>query len=105
AYEPAPAGGALPVRAPGGSAWLRSRAAFAQQTLEGRVSFGAGPWQHLGWGADGFADRWAILSTGAAGDRLFARTFDGARELTTELPGVALGVYHDVRIAWTAAAV
>src|SRR5207237_401263 len=48
AYDPAPAAGALVVQSPSGSAWLRSNATFAQQTLEGRIAFGAGAWQHVG---------------------------------------------------------
>ena len=34
-------------------AWLRSDQIFTQRTLEGRVSFGPGSWQHVGFGDDG----------------------------------------------------
>jgi hypothetical protein len=99
-YSPVPTGGALAVQSPGGSAWLRSRPALGPATLTGRVSLGRGPWQHVGWGAEGFGDRWAILSTGSTGDGVWARTFDGATESWTALPGVTLDAYHDLRIAW-----
>ncbi|HEY3107828.1 MAG TPA: galactose oxidase-like domain-containing protein, partial [Chloroflexota bacterium] len=103
-YSPAPAGGALPVQSAGG-AWLRSAVPFSQQTLEGRVSFGPGPWQHVGFADQGFASSYAILSTAEGGGTLYARTFDGVAETRTALPTVALGGYHDLRIAWGAGAV
>ncbi|HEY3108018.1 MAG TPA: PQQ-binding-like beta-propeller repeat protein, partial [Chloroflexota bacterium] len=101
-YSPAPAGGALVVQSAGGSAWLRSSAAFDKQTLEGRVAFGAGPWQHVGWATEGFAYRWAMLSTAEDGAALYARTYSDGLETRTALPGVALGAYHDLRIVWGA---
>ncbi|HEY3107204.1 MAG TPA: hypothetical protein VGL23_00525, partial [Chloroflexota bacterium] len=104
-FSPAPAGGSLAVQAPGGSAWLRSQAGFTQQTIEGRAAFGAGPWQHVGWGDESLAMRWAMFSTAESSGLLYARSFDGARELRTNLPGVALGVEHDLRIAWGSAGV
>ena len=54
--RPGPGRRALAVQSAGGSAWLRSSQTFSQQTLEGRVSFGAGPWQHVGFADDGFVE-------------------------------------------------
>ncbi|HEY3108444.1 MAG TPA: DUF4082 domain-containing protein [Chloroflexota bacterium] len=105
AYAPAPAAGVLAVQSAGDSAWLRSARSFGPATLAGRVSFGAGPWQHVGWADEGFGARWAILSTGRSGDRVQARSYDGQRELATDLPGVSLAGDHDLRIAWGAASV
>ncbi|HEY3108427.1 MAG TPA: hypothetical protein VGL23_06725, partial [Chloroflexota bacterium] len=102
AYNPAPSGGVLFVGATGGSAWLRSNQPFTQRALAGRVTFGPSPWQHIGWGGDGFADRWAILSTAESTGTVYARTFDGLRELRTSLPAVTIGSPHDFRIAWGA---
>ena len=68
------------------------------------VTFGAGPWQHVGFADDGFTGRFAVISTFNTADKLFARTSAGA-ETTTELAGVAPGTAHDVRIVWTASAV
>src|SRR5207302_409500 len=64
----------------------------------------AGAWQHVGFADDGFVFRYAILSTYEGGG-LYARTFDGAAETLTEVPGVSLGGYHDVRIVWGASSV
>jgi hypothetical protein len=55
-YSPAPADGRLAVSSAAGSAWLRSTQPFAQQTLADGATFGNGPWQHVGWGADGFGE-------------------------------------------------
>jgi hypothetical protein len=103
AYGPAPAGGSLAVAGANG-AWLRSANAFTQQRLEGRVTFGAGAWEHVGWADNGFASRWAVLST-LDGSGLYARTYNGGAETRTLLGGVALGVAHDVAIAWGASSV
>jgi hypothetical protein len=65
-----------------------------------QATLGAGPWQHVGWGANGFRDRWAIVSTAETGTTVYARTFDGGIELRTALAGVSPGVAHDYRVAW-----
>src|SRR5205823_641289 len=88
---------AAPSGPPTNSAWLRSPTAFVQRTLAARATFGAGPWQHVGFAADGFGDRWAIVSTAGTSTTLYARTFDGGSEQRTALPGLALGVPHDLR--------
>src|SRR5262249_6976074 len=103
AYSPAPAGGLLPVPSATSSAWLRSNQGFTRQVLEGRVTFGAGAWQHVGFADDSFASVWAILSTASGDGRLYARTNDGDTDFLDPLPGVALGVPHDLRIVWGAA--
>ena len=107
-------GGSLHARRRPAARWRCSRRAaapgcaryrsYSRQTLEGRVAFGAGPWQHVGWADHGFGGRWAILSTAAAARplrphlRRVGRAPDGAA-------GRQPGAYHDVRIVWGAAAV
>ena len=98
-YTPNPSGGVLPVGP--GSAYVRSGGEFTQQVLEGRVSFGAGPWEHFGWGDEGFGSRYALLSTYNDGAGVYARTWSGSgAEETTTLSGVSLENYHDVRVEW-----
>src|SRR5262249_37164981 len=91
-YTPAPAAGALTVQSAPRSAWTGSTASFTRQTLEGRATFGSGAWQHVGFADDGFASRWAILTTASGGGQLYARTNDGTTDVLDALPGVALGV-------------
>lgn len=103
-YAPAPSGGSLAVGGTNG-VWLRSQNTFTQRTLEGRLTPGAGPWQHVGFADDGFSSRYAILSTAHDGASLRARTaVNGGAETATVL-NVALNVPHDVRVVWQASKV
>ena len=61
------------------------------------MTFGNGAWQHVGFADDGFASRWAIFTTAFGDGQLYARTNDGDTDFLDPLPGVALGVPHDVR--------
>src|SRR5262249_30792012 len=81
-------------------AWIRSPGSFVQRTLSARATFGSGPWEHVGFGADGFADRWAIVSTADTSATVYARTFNGSVELRTPLAGVAPGAPHDGKGVW-----
>jgi hypothetical protein len=103
-FTPSPAAGILPVTSTGGSAWLRSNSTFSNAAVEGVVSFGNGAWQHFGFADDSFGGRFAIVST-ADGTGVYARTWMGASEERTLLPGVSLGAYHLVRVEWTPTAV
>ncbi|MCC7369128.1 MAG: hypothetical protein IT306_11935 [Chloroflexi bacterium] len=103
-FTPAPNGGTLALPANTG-AWLRSQNTYTQQTLEGRVTLGAGAWEHVGFADDGFGSRYAILSTGSDGQAIRARTAVNGQETTTVIGSATLGVPHDVRIVWTATGV
>src|SRR5262249_5973247 len=99
-FIPSPSGGQLVVRGPNNSAFPRSLTSYGPQTLEARVTFGSGPWEHVGFADDGFGSRWAILSTAETSDTIFARTYvscSNCAEQRTALTGVALGTPHDVR--------
>jgi hypothetical protein len=104
-YTPAPSAGILPVQSASGSAWVRSAASFTQQILEAYVSFGTGPWEHVGFGDDGFTSRYAILSTFNDGTTLYARTYLNGTEIRTPLSGISLNAYHTIQIAWGASSV
>src|SRR5262249_27659495 len=73
---------------------------FTQRTLAGRATFGSAQWQHVGWGGDGLSNRWAIVSTAEGTGTIYARTYDGLRELRTPLASATLGSPHDYRIVW-----
>ena len=63
---------------------LRSTATFTQRTFEGRVTLGAGPWQHVGFADDSLGSRYAIVSTAEGSSTLYARTYTvagGASEI------------------------
>jgi len=80
-------------------------ASFAPgHTLELVATFGAGAFQHVGFGTDLNGSPFALFSTGGTTTTLFARTWD-ASNVDTPLPGVALGVPHRFRIEWTASSV
>src|SRR5262249_51221740 len=99
-FTPAPSAGILPVTSSSGSAWLRSASTYTQVTLEGRVSFGSGPWEHFGFADDSFGSRFAILSTGNDGAAVYARTYNAGAETRTLLSGVSLNTFHTVQIVW-----
>jgi hypothetical protein len=105
-YSPTPVAGILPIQNSSGSAWLRSTSTFSQVTLDGRVSFGSGQWEHFGFGDDGFNSRFAILSTANNNAGVWARTWNGqGGETRTNLNGVTLNAYHTVQIVWSATSV
>ena len=105
-YTPTPVAGILPIQNSSGSAWLRSTSTFSQVTLDGRVSFGSGQWEHFGFGDDGLDGRFAILSTANNNAGVWARTWNGqGGETRTNLNGVTLNAYHTVQIVWSATSV
>jgi RHS repeat-associated protein len=102
-YTPSLDNGALEVDAPGG-AWVRSRQTFLAATVEARLTFGAAPWQHFGFGADGLAGgQFALFSTAASSDHLYARLDNNSgSEQALDLGAIPQGA-HRYRIAWTKA--
>ena len=83
-----------PYRAPG-------------HTLNFVATFVAGaPFQHLGFGTDLNSAPWAIFSTGASGDTLYARSNSGAgNPIDTPLSSSWLNAPHHFQIIWTSSSV
>jgi hypothetical protein len=99
-FAPTPNGTAT-LEGPNG-AWLRSQPTFTRQSLEALVTFGAAPWQHVGFGADGFeGNRYLLFSTVGTTDRLYARTNNNGSEQRTDLGPLPGGPAH-LRIEWVA---
>ena len=71
-------------------------------SLEFVGTFSGQPFQHIGFVADGgFNAPWAIFSTGAGGNALYARVNPGS-DIQIPIPGNWLGTPHRFRIDWTA---
>ncbi|MBN1657707.1 MAG: Ig-like domain-containing protein [Anaerolineae bacterium] len=78
-------------------------------SLEAVATFGAAPFQHLGFGVTYLtspAYPWAIISTGQGGTGLLARTWNGTgdwhTETSTAISGDYLGTAHHYRVDWHA---
>lgn len=78
-------------------------------SFEAVATFGEAQFQHLGFGVTYMTDAgnaWAIISTGSSGTGLFARSWDGSGEWSTEtstaIPGDYFGEPHRYRIDWQA---
>lgn len=57
-----------------GGGWVRSNITYTHGTFEALAEFGAGTYQHLGFGSDAFeSNRYLIFSTNDTSDTLFAR--------------------------------
>jgi hypothetical protein len=70
------------------------------RAMEFVAAFQPARFQHVGFVADmAFDSPWAIVSTGTAGDGVYARTSGGGN---VPLPGSLLGSSHRYRIVWTA---
>jgi hypothetical protein len=101
AYSPPITGGALSLPANSG-AWVRSVTTYTRAVIEADVAFGNGPWQHVGFGSNGFVgNRYFIFSTGAGGGNLYARANNNATEQYLNL-GPIPGGLHRYRIEWAA---
>ena len=97
-YTPIPAG-TLQLSGSNG-AWVRAQPAFTRQTVEGVLAFGASPWQHFGFGSNGFVtNQYLIFSTYNTSDHLFARSNSNASEVRTDLGLIPAG-QHYYRIEW-----
>ncbi len=72
------------------------------RVLEGRVNFGATPFEHFGLATDlnGNANSaWALFSTMGTSNTLFARTLLNGVEQTVNLGG-GIGSFHTYQISW-----
>jgi hypothetical protein len=98
-YTPSFSGGALQVVGSSG-AFVRSQGTSTWTTLEAVASFGAGAWQHVGFGSDGFMNnQYLLFSTAGTTNKLFARSNNGGAETTTDLGSLPAG-FHTYRIEW-----
>ena len=98
-YTPSFSSGAIQVSSTSG-AFIRSQGTFATRVLEGEATFGAGAWQHLGFGGLNFADgRYLFFSTFNTSNTLFARSNSGSGEVQTNLGAIPSG-RHTYRIEW-----
>ena len=80
----------------------------ADSSLEFVATFGAAPFQHVGFGSTNMTfneEPWAIFSTGVAGTELQARTFVGGVFTDTSISADPLGEPHQYRIDWEASSV
>jgi hypothetical protein len=103
-FTPAFENGSLVLSGPTG-VWVRSLNSFGKpRTLEGIVEFGAGPWQHFGFGDDGFGNgHYLLFSTFNTANRLFARSSFSSNEQQTDLGDLSLlSGLHRYRIEWRA---
>ena len=99
-YTPSFLNGAVQVIGSTGAS-LRSSTTFTTRTLEGVAEFGAGAWQHLGFGSLGFSgDQYLLISTYNTSTTLFARSNSGGGEVQTNLGPIPVG-RHTYRIEWT----
>ena len=83
---------------------LQSGPTFSNQTVQGRVAFASSPWQHFGMATDLNAapgNYWAMFSTSASGDHLYARVNANGATQDVDLGGLPRG-FHDYRIDPTA---
>jgi predicted heme/steroid binding protein len=93
-YTPSVSSGNLVVSGSTG-AYVRSASARPVTTLEAVATFGAAPWQHLGWGGLGFSDdRYLLFSTFNGTQRLYARSADGSVEYRTDLGPLPSGAHR-----------
>jgi hypothetical protein len=93
-YTPSVSAGQLALAGEGG-AYVRSASARPVTTLESVATFGAAPWQHVGWGGLGFSDdRYLLFSTFNTTQRLYARSADGSTEYRTDLGPLPSGAHR-----------
>ncbi|MCL4295968.1 MAG: hypothetical protein KJ077_09585 [Anaerolineae bacterium] len=89
------------VTLPGGG-WVRSNNTYTHGVIEATAEFGAGAWQHVGFGSDGFGgDKYFIFSTLAGDGNLYARVNNTGSEQNLNLGPIPTGL-HRYRIEWSA---
>ncbi len=77
-------------------------------SVEAVATFNAVRYQHIGFGVTFMTtsgEAWAIISTGAGGDGLYARTWTGTGAYDTQstpIPGSYFGAPHAYRVDWLA---
>jgi hypothetical protein len=83
-----------------GSGYVRSQATYTHGAIETVAQFGAGAWQHIGFGSDGFtANRYFLFSTITGDGNLYARVNNNTSEQRVNLGPIPSGV-HRYRIEW-----
>ena len=98
-YTPVVSGGLLTL--PGGG-WVRSLGTYTRAIVDATAQFGNGPWQHIGFAYDGFAqDRYIIFSTFTGDGNLYARVNNQTGEQNINLGPIPSG-FHRYRVVWEA---
>jgi hypothetical protein len=101
AYSPTASGGILTDLATGGG-WVRSLPSYTHGVIEAVAEFGSAPYQHIGFGSDGFSgNRYFLFSTYNGDGRLHARVNNNVSEQSVDLGPLPTGM-HRYRIEWTA---
>ncbi len=84
---------------PGGG-YVRSQATYTHGVIEAVAQFGAGAWQHIGFGSDGFeSNRYFLFSTYTGDGNLYARVNNNGSEQRVNLGPIPSGM-HRYRIEW-----
>ena len=74
--------------------------------LEFVATFGAAPFEHVGFAVDGDSNTpWIFFSTSNTSTTLYARTHTGGAPIDNAIPGSWIGSPHLYRIEWNAASV
>jgi hypothetical protein len=100
-YTPTLSSGVLTIAA-NDAAWVRSQTTYTHGVIEAIAAFGAGAWQHVGFGSNGFAgNQYFLFSTYNTTTDLFARANTGGGEQNLDLGPIPSG-FHRYRIEWSA---
>jgi hypothetical protein len=87
------------VTLPGGG-YLQSKATYTHGVIEVVGQFGAGAWQHIGFGSDGFVgNQYFLFSTYTGDGNLYARVNNNGSEQRVNLGPIPSGM-HRYRIEW-----
>jgi hypothetical protein len=97
------AGGSLTVN----GTFAATSASFGSgRSIEFDATFGAAPFQHVGFGVDlNNVAAWAMFSSNNTSNQIWARTNASGSTINTPLPGVIAGLPHRYRIDWNASTV
>lgn len=90
---------AAPTDGQGGR--VRSQPTFTRGILEAEAEFGAGKFQHIGFGGDVLDQRYFIFSTFDDPSKLFVRVNNDATEQRVEVGNLPTG-FHRYRVEWAA---
>ena len=97
AYNPTVAGSVLTM--PGGG-YVRSKATYTHGVIETVAQFGAGAWEHIGFGSDGFtSNKYFLFSTYTGDGNLYARVNNNGSEQRVSLGPIPSGT-HRYRLEW-----
>ena len=98
AYTPSLGAGILTLPVGG---YVRSAGTFNRAILEATAEFGAGAWQHIGFGSNGFANNQYLLFSTYTGDgHLYARVNNNSGEQRIDL-GVTPTGMHRYMLDWS----